>query len=44
MAVVDTITNSINLLAQNTQIVSLTVVTEAILYSGIQFKGWWGKK
>lgn len=45
MAVLETASQSINLMLQNTQIVYLTVLTEVILYSGIQLKGWWrGKK
>lgn len=44
MAVMETASQSINLMVQNTQIVYLTILTEVILYSGIQLKGWWRSK
>lgn len=44
MAIEQTIAQSINMMVENTQIVFLTVMSEAVLYSGIQFKGWWSKK
>lgn len=44
MAIMETVTQSINMMVENTQIVYLTVLTEVILYTTLQFKGWWSKK
>ncbi|MFC6963931.1 hypothetical protein ACFQL7_21035 [Halocatena marina] len=44
MAVEQTVTEWINLMVTNTQVVFVTLVSETILYGSIKFKNWWGKQ
>lgn len=44
MPIVDTVMNTIDILMANTQIVMLTVLTQMVLYSAVQLRGWWSKK